>query len=124
MPFQLSFTFLVLTLALISRWDKTSYLLIISKPSHLGPQVNMLLLNTPATLVDSITLKQGKKLPTLMKRLKKDNEAIRKAVATQLSMSDAVQTGDLLRFYTPNGLKPVDSSTISYTKQMDQLKTD
>lgn len=37
-------------------------------------------------------------------------------------MSDAVQTGDLLRFYTPNGLKPVDSSTISYTKQMDQLK--
>ena len=53
---------------------------------------------------------------------KKDNEAIRKAVATQLSMSDAVQTGDLLRFYTPNGLKPVDSSKISYTKQMDQLK--
>ena len=37
-------------------------------------------------------------------------------------MSDAVQTGDLLRFYTPNGLKPVDSSKISYTKQMDQLK--
>ena len=59
-----------------------------------------------------------------MKRLKKDNEAIRKAVATQLSMSDAVQTGDLLRFYTPNGLKPVDSSKISYTKQMDQLETD
>ena len=53
---------------------------------------------------------------------KKDNEAIRKAVATQLSMSDAVQTGDLLRFYTPNGLKHVDSSTISYTKQMNQLK--
>ncbi len=37
-------------------------------------------------------------------------------------MSDAVQTGDL-RFYTPNGLKYVDSSKISYTtKQMDQLK--
>ncbi|MDU6653105.1 MAG: LTA synthase family protein, partial [Streptococcus vestibularis] len=53
---------------------------------------------------------------------KKDNEAIRKTVATQLSMSDAVQTGDLLRFYTPNGLKHVDSSTISYTKQMNQLK--
>lgn len=37
-------------------------------------------------------------------------------------MSDAVQTGDLLRFYTPDGLNPLDSSTISYTKQMDQLK--
>ena len=53
---------------------------------------------------------------------KKENEAIRNAVATQLSMSDAVQTGDLLRFYTPDGLNPLDSSTISYTKQMDQLK--
>ena len=71
MPFQLSFTFLVLTLALISRWDKTSYLLITSKLSHLEPQVNMLLLNTLAILVDSIILKQGKKLPTLMKRLKR-----------------------------------------------------
>ena len=68
---QHSFTFLALTLALISRWDKTSYLLIISKPSHLEPQVNMLLLNTPATLVDFITLKQGKKLPTLMRQLKR-----------------------------------------------------
>ena len=53
---------------------------------------------------------------------RKNNEAIRKAVATQLSMSDAVQTGDLLRFYTPNGLKHTDPSTISYTKQMEQLR--
>ena len=59
------------TPALISRWDKTSYLLIISKPSHLEPQDNMLHFNTPATLVDFITLKQGKKLPTLMRQLKK-----------------------------------------------------
>ena len=68
---QPSFTFLVLTLALISRWDKTSYLLIISKLSHLEPQVNMLHLNTQATLVDSITLKQEKKLLTLMRLLKR-----------------------------------------------------
>ena len=66
----------------------------------------------------------GKKLPTLMETTKRITEAIRKTVATQLSMSDAVQTGDLLRFYTPNGLKHVDSSTISYTKQMNQLETD
>ena len=64
----------------------------------------------------------GEEITNTDETTKKENEAIRKAVATQLSMSDAVQTGDLLRFYTPDGLKPVDSSTISYTKQMDQLK--
>ena len=51
-----------------------------------------------------------------MRLLKRITEAIRNAVATQLSMSDAVQTGDLLRFYTPDGLKPLDSSKISYTE--------
>lgn len=51
-----------------------------------------------------------------------ENENIRTAVAKQLSMSDAVQTGDLLRFYKPDGLNPVDTSTISYTKQLGQLE--
>ncbi|MGT2906587.1 LTA synthase family protein [Streptococcus dentiloxodontae] len=50
-----------------------------------------------------------------------ETAAIKEAVATQLSMSDAVQTGDLLRFYKDSGLNTVDASKISYTNQMKQL---
>lgn len=49
-------------------------------------------------------------------------KAIRDAVAKQLSVSDEVQTGDLLRF-DKNGLKEVDSSSISYTHSLKTLKS-
>ena len=49
-------------------------------------------------------------------------KAIRDAVAKQLSVSDEVQTGDLLRF-DKNGLKEVDSSSISYTHSLKKLKS-
>lgn len=49
-------------------------------------------------------------------------KAIRDAVAKQLSVSDEVQTGDLLRF-DKNGLKEVDSSSISYTHSLKILKS-
>lgn len=48
--------------------------------------------------------------------------AIREAAKEQLSVSDSIQTGDLLRFYKDSGIKPVDTSTISYTKSLDALK--
>ncbi|MEQ9810025.1 LTA synthase family protein [Streptococcus jiangjianxini] len=51
---------------------------------------------------------------------KETNKQIREEVAKQLKMSDAVQTGDLLRFDEDNNLKKVDSSNISY---IDSLKT-
>ncbi len=49
-------------------------------------------------------------------------KAIRDAVAKQLSVSDEVQTGDLLRF-DKNGLKEVYSSSISYTHSLKTLKS-
>ncbi|MGT2934901.1 LTA synthase family protein [Streptococcus castoreus] len=49
-------------------------------------------------------------------------KAIRTAVSQQLAASDAVQTGDLLRFDTDNGLKVIDSSQFIYTKQLKQMK--
>lgn len=52
----------------------------------------------------------------------KENKAIREAVTKQLQMSDAVQTGDLLRFDDDNGLKPVDSSKLSYIGSMKAMK--
>lgn len=53
---------------------------------------------------------------------RKENKAIREAVRKQLQMSDAVQTGDLLRFDNDNGLKPVDPSKISYIGSMKAMK--
>jgi len=47
---------------------------------------------------------------------------IRAAVSKQLSVSDQVQTGDLLRFDTDNGLKTVDTTAISYTKSLSAMK--
>lgn len=47
---------------------------------------------------------------------------IRSAVAQQLAASDAIQTGDLLRFDTQNGLKTIDPNQFIYTKQLKQLK--
>ncbi|MGT2925203.1 LTA synthase family protein [Streptococcus caviae] len=41
---------------------------------------------------------------------------LREAADKQLSMSDEIQTGDLLRFDKDSGLKPVDISSISYKK--------
>ncbi|TWT10456.1 LTA synthase family protein [Streptococcus sp. sy004] len=48
--------------------------------------------------------------------------AIREETKLQLSISDSIQTGDLLRFYKDSDIEPVDTSTISYTKSLDALK--
>lgn len=50
-------------------------------------------------------------------------KAIKASVAQQLAASDAVQTGDLLRFDTKNGLKVVDPTSFIYLKQLKQMKT-
>lgn len=47
-------------------------------------------------------------------------EAIKEAAAAQLAASDAIQTGDLIRFFD-NGLAPVDASQFSY---IDSLATE
>ncbi|MDG3143092.1 LTA synthase family protein [Streptococcus suis] len=52
----------------------------------------------------------------------KETKAIREAVSKQLKMSDAVQTGDLLRFDDDEGLKSIDPSSISYIGSMKTLK--
>ncbi|CRH93680.1 Lipoteichoic acid synthase 2 [Chlamydia trachomatis] len=52
---------------------------------------------------------------------KKEIEAAKAAADAQLAASDAVQTGDLLRFLN-NGLPTVDTSTFSYKDSMDALE--
>ncbi|MFU2205159.1 LTA synthase family protein [Streptococcus pluranimalium] len=51
-----------------------------------------------------------------------ENQTIRESVTQQLKMSDAVQTGDLLRFDEDNGLDKVDASHISYIDSLKALK--
>ena len=48
-------------------------------------------------------------------------EAIKNAAALQLEVSDNIQTGDLLRFDTANGLEKVDVSQFSYTDSLKKL---
>lgn len=48
-------------------------------------------------------------------------QEIRDTAKQQLSMSDKVQTGDLLRFYTGNDLPKVDISAISYIDSFERL---
>ena len=49
-------------------------------------------------------------------------DALRDAANLQLKISDSIQTGDLLRFYTGNKLGKPDAGKISYNKSMTALE--
>lgn len=55
---------------------------------------------------------------------KKELESLTNHVATELSLSDSVINGDLLRFYTPKGFKTVDAKDYTYklSKSLKLLK--
>ncbi len=55
---------------------------------------------------------------------KRQLASIQNHVTTELSLSDRVIWGDLLRFYTPKGFKKVNRKdfTYQYTKALDNLK--
>jgi len=55
---------------------------------------------------------------------KRQLASIQNHVTTELSLSDRVIWGDLLRFYTPKGFKKVNRKdfTYQYTKSLDNLK--
>lgn len=67
--------------------------------------------------------KTGKKITPTTSQQKEIN-SIQNHITTELSLSDRVIYGDLLRFYTPKGFKPVDSKdfTYKYTNALDNLK--
>lgn len=49
-------------------------------------------------------------------------DVLKDKATTQLQMSDALTNGDLLRFYTDSGLKPIDPTDYNYKNGLDQLK--
>lgn len=51
-----------------------------------------------------------------------EKDKLKEAVATQLSLSDSILNSDLLRFYTPEGLKEIDPASYDYQNQIERLK--
>ena len=65
--------------------------------------------------------KSGKRVTHPSKKVKAQLASISNTVTTELSLSDRVITGNLLRFYKPNGFKYVKRKNYSY-KKADSLK--
>lgn len=71
------------------------------------------------TLYDNAT---GQPVTNPSPELQTQVKAWKTEVEQQLGTSDKINNGDLLRFYTESGLKPIDPTKYSYLKQMDRLK--
>lgn len=65
--------------------------------------------------------KTGKPLDKESKKVKAMIEKDQKAVETQLSISDDINNGDLLRFAN-TGITPIDPTTFNYKNQLQQLE--
>ena len=64
----------------------------------------------------------GEEITNPDETIKKELDEIRNAANTQLKMSDAIQTGDLIRFYKGNDLGKVDVKKYSYNHSFKALK--
>ena len=63
----------------------------------------------------------GELLTELTEEQAAEIEDVKEKASTQLTMSDALTNGDLLRFYTESGLEPVLPENYDYKNQLDQL---
>lgn len=68
--------------------------------------------------------KTGAKITHPDKKVKEQLESISNTVTTELSLSDRVITGNLLRFYKPSGFKTVKRKNYSYKKKDALQKLD
>lgn len=76
-------------------------------------------------ITPKVTALKGKYYDTATGELIKKDEEIaenEKMVQTMLKLSDKVVNGDLLRFYTPKGFKPIDPSDYEYPDGDDEQK--
>lgn len=73
---------------------------------------------------DIYNTKTGKKIKKLTAKQKQEVAVISNYVTSELSLSDRVITGDLLRFYEPKWFKKVDRTDFSYNLEKMQAKLD
>lgn len=74
-------------------------------------------------ITPNYTVLKGKNYDTNTGELVEENEEIsqdQKMAQTMLELSDKVVNGDLLRFYTPNGFKPIDPANYEYTNNEEE----
>ncbi len=74
-----------------------------------------------------VTSIKGKYYDTKTGELVEENDDIlnyKTRAETMLNLSDQVVNGDLLRFYTPNGFKPIDPADYDYTYDEEASKED
>ena len=66
--------------------------------------------------------KTGEEITEPSEELKKQIDADKDAVSNQLSTSDKINNGDLLRFYTKSGLKAINPDDYNYLKNTDRIE--
>lgn len=77
-------------------------------------------------ITPNYTVLKGKNYDTNTGELVEENEEIiqdEKMAQTMLELSDKVVNGDLLRFYTPNGFKPIDPANYDYTNTEEETES-
>ncbi|MEK3798456.1 LTA synthase family protein [Peribacillus sp. FSL H8-0477] len=78
-------------------------------------------------ITPNYTVLKGKNYDTNTGELVEENEEIiqdQKMAQTMLELSDKVVNGDLLRFYTPNGFKPIDPANYDYTNTEEESNSE
>lgn len=78
-------------------------------------------------ITPNYTVLKGKNYDTNTGELVEENEEIiqnQKMAQTMLELSDKVVNGDLLRFYTPNGFKPIDPANYDYTNTEEETDSE
>ncbi|MGX7030182.1 LTA synthase family protein [Vagococcus zengguangii] len=50
-------------------------------------------------------------------------DGLKEKVQLQLATSDAINNGDLMRYYSTSGLQEIDTTTVNYRDQLQQLET-
>lgn len=63
----------------------------------------------------------GEVLSDMTEEQQAEVTALREAVSKQLAVSDQINNGDLLRFYTESGLEPLDTSKFDYKNGLQHL---
>ncbi len=65
--------------------------------------------------------KTGEAIAEPTQEVQNEIDTLKEKVNKQLAVSDQINNGDLLRFSTDTGLKPIESTDFDYKKQLEQL---
>ena len=87
----------------------------------LSVMVILLHQNILTTVVRSIVTKLAA-ITEPTEEVQNEIDSLKEKVDKQLAVSDQINNGDLLRFYTNSGLDPIDTSDYDYKNGLEKLK--